>query len=151
LGRLDIFHAGLITVMLARIAFVLIMYLFYEKTSQSPRLAAIATLIYAANPHYILFDAQFSYESLALVFVVMVFLGIQYRMTIHEDKPLGASLLIIAGICATLVTHHVTSYFLLLCLILWAVVAYVLPYRRTKAAPCCLAQPLWLPLLFCHG
>ena len=129
LGRLDIFHAGLITVMLARIAFVLIMYLFYEKTSQSPRLAAIATLIYAANPHYILFDAQFSYESLALVFVVMVFLGIQYRMTIHEDKPLGASLLIIAGICAALVTHHVTSYFLLLCLILWAVVAYVLPYR----------------------
>jgi hypothetical protein len=39
----------------AGIAFVLVMFLFYEKTSQSPRLAGIATLIYAANPHLHLF------------------------------------------------------------------------------------------------
>lgn len=128
-GGLDVFHAGLLTILLARIAFVLVMYLFYEKASQSPRLAGIATLIYASNPHYIFFDAQFSYESLALVFVVMVFLGIQYRMTIHANKPIGASLLIIFGICATLVTHHVTSYFLLLCLLLWAIIAYIFPYE----------------------
>jgi hypothetical protein len=129
LGGLDIYHAGIAAILLARIAFVLVMFLFYEKTSRSPRLAGIATLIYAANPHYIFFDAQFSYESLALVFVLMTFLGIQYRMTIHQNKPLGASLLIIFGICATLVTHHVTSYFLLLCLLLWAIVAAVLPYK----------------------
>jgi hypothetical protein len=129
LSGLDIFYAGIITILVARFVFILVLFLFYEKTSESPRLAGIATLIYAANPHFIFFDAQFSYESLALVFVVMVLLGIQYRMSHHKDRPLGSSLLIIFGICATLVTHHVTSYFLLLCLILWAIIAYFFPYE----------------------
>lgn len=129
LSGLNIFYAGIITILVARAVFVLVLFLFFEKTSESPRLAGIATVIYAANPHFIFFDAQFSYESLALVFVVMVFLGIQYRMSHHKDKPLGSSLLIIFGICATLVTHHVTSYFLLICLTLWAVVAYFFPYE----------------------
>jgi hypothetical protein len=130
LGGLDIFSAGILTILVARIVFVFVLFLFYEKTSESPRLAGIATLIYAANPHFIFFDAQFSYESLALVFVVIVFLSIEYRLHHHSDKPLGASLLLIFGICATLVTHHVTSYFLLICLILWAMVTFFFPYKN---------------------
>jgi hypothetical protein len=130
LGGLDIFSAGIITVLVARAIFVFVLFLFYEKTSESPRLAGIATLIYAANPHFIFFDAQFSYESLALVFVIIVFLSIEYRLHYHREKPLGASLLLIFGICATLVTHHVTSYFLLICLVLWAAVAFFFPYKN---------------------
>jgi len=124
LSGLDIFHAGIITILVARTVFVLGLFLFYEKTSQSPRLAGIATIIYAANPHFIFFDAQFSYESLALLFMVMVLLGIQLRMYHHKAKPLGASLLVIFGICTTLVTHHVTSYFLLMCLALWSTITF---------------------------
>jgi hypothetical protein len=130
LGGLDIFSAGILTILVARIVFIFVLFLFYEKTSESPRLAGIATLIYAANPHFIFFDAQFSYESLALVFVVIVFLSIEYRLHHHRDKPLGASLLLIFGIGATLVTHHVTSYFLLICLTLWAIVTYFFPYKN---------------------
>jgi hypothetical protein len=130
LGGLDIYSAGIITILIARAVFVFALFLFYEKTTESPRVAGIGTLIYAANPHFIFFDAQFSYESLALVFVVIVFLSIEYRLHHHRDKPLGASLLLIFGICATLVTHHVTSYFLLICLILWAVVTYFFPYEN---------------------
>jgi hypothetical protein len=130
LSGLNIFYAGIITVLLARFAFTLFLFLFFEKTSQSPRLAGTATFIYAANPHFIFFDAQFAYESLALVFMVVVFLGVQYRVSNHRNRPLDASLLIIFGICATLVTHHVTSYILLLCLTLWAVVAFVIPYEK---------------------
>lgn len=128
IGGLDLFSAGAITILVARVVFVFVLFLFFERTSESPRLAGIATLIYAANPHFVFFDAQFSYESLALVFVVIVFLSIEYRFRHHKDKPLGASLLLIFGLCATMVTHHVTSYFLLVCLILWAVVAYYFPY-----------------------
>jgi hypothetical protein len=130
LGGLDIYSAGILTILVARIVFVFVLFLFYEKTSDSSRLAGIATLIYAANPHFIFFDAQFSYESLALVFVVIVFLSIEYRLHYHREKPLGASLLLIFGICATLVTHHVTSYFLLICLLLWAVITYLFPYKN---------------------
>lgn len=129
LGGLDIFWAGIITIFVARAVFVFVLFLFYERATGSARLAGIATLIYAGNPHFIYFDAQFSYESLALVFVIIVFLAIEYRLQRHKDNPLGASLLLIFGICATLVTHHVTSYFLLMCLIIWATVAYIFPYK----------------------
>ena len=128
LTNLDLYAAGILTILVARVVFVLLIYLLYEKTSQSPRLAGIAALIYAANPHFIFFDAQYSYESLALVFVVMVLFGVQYRFHHQEDKPLGATWLIIFGIAATLVTHHVTSYFLLLALILWSIVAMIFRY-----------------------
>jgi hypothetical protein len=128
IGGLDLFSAGVLTILVARVVFVFVLFLFFERTSESHRLAGIATLIYAANPHFVFFDAQFSYESLALVFVVIVFLSIEYRFRHHKDRPLGASLLLIFGLCATMVTHHVTSYFLLICLILWAVVAYFFPY-----------------------
>jgi hypothetical protein len=130
LTGLDLYAAGILTILVARAVFVLVIFLFYEKTSQSARLAGIAALIYAANPHFIFFDAQYSYESLALVFVVMVLFGMQYRLHHQQERPTGASLLIVFGISATLVTHHVTSYFLLLCLVLWAAVATGFRYKN---------------------
>jgi hypothetical protein len=129
LGGLDIFSAGVVTILAARAVLVFVLFLFYEKTSESPRLAGVATLIYASNPHFIFFDAQFSYESLALMFVVIVLLSIEYRLHHHKERPLGASLLLIFGICATMVTHHVTSYFLVISLVLWAGIAFIFPYK----------------------
>lgn len=129
LGGLDIFSAGVVTILVARAVLIFVLFLFYEKTSESPRLAGVATLIYTSNPHFIFFDAQFSYESLALMFVVIVLLSIEYRLHHHKDRPLGASLLLIFGIYATMVTHHVTSYFLLISLVLWAGIAFIFPYE----------------------
>lgn len=131
LSGLDIFTSGIIVIGLARLGFVLMMYMLFEQVTNSIRISSIATLIYASNPHFIFFDAQFSYESLALLFIVAAIYGIEYRFNEKKGgQPLGATLLILTMISATLITHHVTSYFLVIILVLWAVVVYVLNWRN---------------------
>jgi hypothetical protein len=132
LSGLDTFTSGIIVIGMARLGFVLMIYMFFEQVTNSIRISSIATLIYASNPHFIFFDAQFSYESLALMFFVAAIYGVEYRFNEKKGgQPLGATLLILAMISATLITHHVTSYFLIIVLILWAVVVYILHWGNT--------------------
>jgi hypothetical protein len=51
---------------------VLVLFLLYERAGGSARLASVATLVYAANPSLLFFDAQFAYESLALPLALFV-------------------------------------------------------------------------------
>ena len=126
LTGLDVFTSGILVVGVARLSLMLMLYMFFEQVTNSIRISSIATLIYASNPHFIFFDAQFSYESLALLFIVTALYGIEYRFNEKKGgQPLGATLLILMMIAATLITHHVTSYFLIAVVILWAVVVYV--------------------------
>jgi hypothetical protein len=76
------------------------------------RLAAIAGLIYALNPSYMYFDAQFAYESLSIVLVIWV-LAATARFTDPAASAttvrawFGAGL-ILAGAC--IMTHHLATY-----------------------------------------
>jgi len=68
LAGIPIFTAGLIVIGVARLVAVLAIYLLYESVSGSSWVAGIGAALYAANPGFVFFDAQFSYESLALPF-----------------------------------------------------------------------------------
>jgi len=127
LSGLDIFISGVIVIGVARLSFILMLYMLFEQVTQSIRISSLATLIYASNPHFIFFDAQFSYESLSLLFIISALYAIEYRFNEKKGgQPLGATLLIILMVTSTLITHHVTSYFLIIVLILWAVVVYIM-------------------------
>ncbi len=60
------FPAALAVLAVAQVVFALALFLFFEQADGSARVAALAALIYMANPDFVYFDNQFAYESLAL-------------------------------------------------------------------------------------
>ncbi len=135
------FTAGLIVIGVARLLMILAFFLLCEQVLKSTRIASIATMLYMANPHFLLFDAQFGYESLALPLVAFVMFvlaphqNVSVRLTrlnpiaplmrfvATERKELNGDMRWITltawiTVTAIVLTHHVTDFFfdgLLLC------------------------------------
>lgn len=132
LTGLSIFLSGRIVVGAAHVLLVLALYLFMERVTSSPHLAGIATALYMTNPHYVFFDAQYSYESVALPLAIFVLFAA--ARAIHRDESLrmrlGFMVTAIVGVWTVVVTHHLTSYALMGVLLLW-MLASLLRSRRT--------------------
>jgi hypothetical protein len=120
LSGLSIFSAGIIVLGVARLMMILSFCMIVEHITKSARTAGIATMLYMTNPHFLFFDAGFSYESLALpLATVMLFAAVRYEKLKqnHFGIPLAAWIVLIAVI----VTHHMTGFVFVGLLILWAV------------------------------
>ncbi len=146
LSGLDTFYAGTIIIGVARFIMMLALFLLYEQLLKSHRAASIATIVYITNPHFLMFDAEFSYESLAFPLTVLILVVLIPYQTIairlkelkelllRNDAPefnaetlksLRVDLIRITGIAWLIIvalafTHHITSYFLDSVLALWA-------------------------------
>jgi hypothetical protein len=123
LGGLSIFHAGTIVIGAARVILMPALFLFLERVTGSSRAAGIGIVIYACNPSFLYFDAQFGYESLALAMGAAVLLA-SLRWSRLEWIDLSPQALGIAGLVALLaaslaVTHHMTSMAMFLFLLTW--------------------------------
>jgi hypothetical protein len=146
---LDTFYAGIIVIGIARLALILSLFLLNERILKSSRVASLAVLLYMANPHFLLFDAQYGYESLALALAVLLlvlmephqelvlrvkhlqvlparvlFAKTQRNMLKNDQRVItvGAGLII----TALAFTHHVTNFFLDLFLVVWTLICIVL-------------------------
>ncbi|HWS83932.1 MAG TPA: hypothetical protein VN207_06705 [Ktedonobacteraceae bacterium] len=142
LGQLDTFQSAIIVVGVARLLMVLAIFLVNEQVLSSSRASSIATIIYMSNPHFLLFDAQYGYESLALPLAIFVLFTMAPHQTVSlrlnalqrlspiapliESNRKGLSddlrwMTITAWITigAIAVTHHVTIFFLMSTLLLW--------------------------------
>lgn len=122
LTGLSIFNAGIIVLGLARLMLVLGLFLFFEQVSRSARVAGIATALYMANPNFVYFLAQFSYESLALPLAVVVLFAAVRRARTHGDGHLGLSFMVMVGLAGVVTTHHLTSFAVVGFLGLWTIV-----------------------------
>lgn len=117
--------AGFILIGVAKVLLVIVLYLLFEHISGSPRLAGIAAAIYMTNSHFFMFDGLFSYESLGLVLVVWV-LYLVARMVDQRVRHRQAyTMIVVLGLAATVVTHHVSSFVLVGILLLWAITSLV--------------------------
>ena len=72
ISGLPLFNAAFFTLAAARLIFVLALFLFFERASSSARIAGVASVIYMTNPHFLYFDAQFAYETMALPLAAVV-------------------------------------------------------------------------------
>jgi hypothetical protein len=113
LGGLAIFPSGVVVVGLARCAFVLALYLIFEQVAHSPRTASVATLLYIANPSFTYFDTAFAYESLALPLAAFSLFVIARGAARRAERGWRLAVPALLAIGATVITHHVTSYVLL--------------------------------------
>ena len=129
----SLLHAAWIVLALARLVLVVSLFLLYEEISQSTRLAGIATLLYMANPNFMFWGAQFSYESLSLPLAVLVILAAFKRDAASGSRArLGWTIAAVMLVTAVVVTHHLTSYALIV--FLWAIVLVSRLQRQPSAA-----------------
>jgi hypothetical protein len=131
---LQVFDAGMIAIAASRLVFLLSLFFFFAMVSSSTRVAGIACLVYMTNPHFLYFDAQFAYETLALPLAALVLYLLARRAHSGPARWAGLTLIAIVSLASVVVTHHVSSAMLAGFLVLWAVTGFVLR-RRDRAHP----------------
>jgi hypothetical protein len=131
LTGLTIFEAGILVIAVGRLLFTVTLFLLFEQIGCSTRAAGIASLVYICNPSYVFFDAQFSYESLALPIAALALLAIVRRQNAADNERFGLNLVAVLAIGALVVVHHVTTYALLAFLVLWTLATLYI--RRGRA------------------
>ena len=117
------YGAGLVVIGAARVVIMLGLYLLFERLCGSSRTAALGTAIYTANASFLFFDAQVSYESLALPLLVLVLFAVAEWQRAQDRWAWGAVAVLVT--LAVAVTHHVTSYALVVLLLALCVVQLV--------------------------
>jgi hypothetical protein len=136
LSGLPAFQLGLILLALLHMIALLGVFVIVERLGHSAYIAGLAAFIYSLNPSFMFFDSQYAYESLAIVFVIWVIAAL---LTTQDAGGEGARWaawfvagLILAGAC--IVTHHLSTYMLVMVLLLIAVVTTVRTVRGHETA-----------------
>jgi hypothetical protein len=140
LSGAPLWTCALIIIGIARLLMTAALFALLERLV-SVRAASIGVLFYIANPGYLLFDARFAYESLALPLAIVVLALLVRRDAERRDAPAVISALSVAA--AVTVTHHASSVFLAATLVAWAVLSV-----RLKGGPRLPAKAWLLPPLF---
>jgi hypothetical protein len=130
LGGFPIYVSGLIVLGVARVVFVLALFLLYEQVSGSARVGGLGTLLYMANPNFVYFDAQYSYESLALPFAALALFAAAHRARARTGSHLVMVVTLLLAMAATVMTHHLTSYALVSFLAVWTIATVYARGRR---------------------
>jgi hypothetical protein len=127
LSGLPTFPLGLVLLALLHVIALLGVFVIVERLGHSAHIAALAAFIYSLNPSFMFFDSQYAYESLAIVLFIWVIAAL---LTVHDAGGEGAHQaawfavgLVLAGAC--IVTHHLSTYVLVVVLLLIAVVTTV--------------------------
>ena len=131
---LSLFAAANIVLVTARVLLMASLLIMFRRLLGSPRVASLAVLLYAANPAYLYFDAQFSYESLALPLAVT---AVALAMTLGSTQPLRRAPLAVAAtlvIGATILTHHITAYGMAAMLLLFGALIWVFERQARPTA-----------------
>ena len=132
LAGLSLFPASVLIIAVLRTTFVCALFLFFEKISESSRLAALACLVYMGCSSFAVFDAQFAYESLGLVLCVLIMLAEAEAAKLAWQKKVGALALIVMLQATLAVTHHASAFW---CALYLGGLAVLETVRRTGAVP----------------
>lgn len=132
LAGVSIFASSIIIIAITRFVSVCLLFLIFQATARSGRVAAIATIVFMGNSSFGNFHAQYAYETLAFVFFLYVL-----RLVLSlEDADVRArsdnAKLAMLAMPALAVTHHLTSY---LTAAIAAAVAFLLVLRPVRGQP----------------
>lgn len=125
LSGLSLFHAGVLVLAAARLVLTSALYLLLRRVGGSARIAGIGSILFTTAYEYKAMFAMFIYSNLALPLLVLVMssavgLTLPRRPAQNRDRWVWALLGVL--VAATVVTHHVTSYVLVVTLAVGGVV-----------------------------
>jgi hypothetical protein len=116
------FGSGVILIGLARLLLVVALFVLFTRVSGSHRVAAIAVIIYAGSSNFLYWGVQYSYESLSLPLLVAVLAAFAERDAADLKQARAWVVPIVLGTLAVVVTHHLTSYALVIVLLALALI-----------------------------
>jgi hypothetical protein len=135
LTGLSSYGAGTILLGAARLIFMAALFFLFARLSGSARGAGLGVAIYTGSSNFLYWGAQFSYESLALPLMVVVLMAFVERDAGPPERRAPWTALMVLGILAITITHHLTSYGLALVLIALAVLYRVMKIKRPNPWP----------------
>jgi hypothetical protein len=142
LGGLPITTAGIVLIALGRVVLAAALYALFSGIGKSRRVGGVAAVLYMANPSFLYFDSDFSYESLALPFAASA-LVLTMRWMDERGRPrYGVFAAAAATLGAVVVTHHTTSYLLAVFMVVLCLTTVIA--RRSGGEQ----QPPWLLTLW---
>jgi hypothetical protein len=121
------YGAGTLVVGAARLTFMAALFFLFARLGGSARGAGLGVAIYTGSSNFLYWGAQFSYESLSLPLLVVVLMSFAEREAGPLERRGPWTSLIVLGILAITITHHLTSYGLALIFVALAVL-----YRTMK-------------------
>ncbi|MDQ2811091.1 MAG: hypothetical protein M3Z75_04225 [Actinomycetota bacterium] len=142
LTGLSVYTGGLILIGCARLIMIAALFLLADELIGSPRAAGVAVVVYAANPNFFYWDAQYSYESLALPLAVLAVFFLARRRGLPPTTP--AVLCGLAAALAVVATHHITAWALAALLLTWAAAGW---FRDRRARGSSVAAAGFVPVL----
>ena len=135
LSGMSSYGAGTILVGVARLVFMAALFFLFARLSGSARGAGLGVAIYAGSSNFLYWGAQFSYESLSLPLMVVVLMAFVERDAGPLERRTPWTLLIVLGILAITITHHLTSYGLAALFIALAILYRVMKVERPNPWP----------------
>ena len=109
LANLTVVSAGHLELSVIRAILIVGLFLFFEKLSDSSRLAAIGVVVYMCAATFPVFESAFAYESLGLPLCVLIGLT---ELQINRAYTVR-TLILVGMLLATLaVTHHVSAFWM---------------------------------------
>jgi hypothetical protein len=130
LTGLSMFAAGLLVVAVGRVLVCALSYLIFESVTHSGRAAAAASLIYMANPMFLLWSSTFTYENLALPLGAFV---VWWIGRTRNGGGVTSMVVTVVAIIAVTITHHIVGFALAMLLAAWWLAEHV-GCRATAAA-----------------
>lgn len=110
-----------LVVVIARTILVLSLFGLFSAVSGSDRVASIGIALYAANPQFYFFDAQFNYDTLAVALAALTFWAVLRLERMHGTSRALAWSTVIASLACLTITHHLGSWLTVGALSAWAV------------------------------
>lgn len=130
ISGLPIFVAGLIVIGTARLVLIMSLYLIYERVSASAYVAGMATVFYMGNSNFVFWGSQYAYESLALPLAILtLYVLIQRDQVQNGRQRIACTVAALIGIGTVVITHHMSSYFLVAFFVVWAGVRGIVRQR----------------------
>ncbi len=105
---LPVTATAFIVAALLHLLLVCALYVLCLRIRADWRVATLACIIYAANPHYMFFDAMYIYQSLALPFLLLVVWAL--RLLRLPGRAAGSWVVLLIAIGVVTVSHHITSF-----------------------------------------
>ncbi|ORW39375.1 hypothetical protein [Mycobacterium paraense] len=130
LTGLSLFAAGLVIMGVARVLVCAFFYLIFESVTRSGRGAAVASLVYIANPMFLFWCSTFTYGNLAVPLAAFV---VWWVGRTRNRGGITSIVVAVVGIVAVTVTHHVVGFGLSGLLVAWWFAEHV-GSRAAKAA-----------------
>ncbi len=151
LTGLSVFQAAQCVLFACRAVFVAALFSIYERLSGSARVAACGCLVYTGCSTFLVFDTQFSYESMAVTLAAACLL-VDTRSR-DRGRWTHVAFVLVPLLTALAFTHHMTAYFTAGLLAAMAVLDYFrVPERRTFASSFVVAAwAIAAPLAWSHA